>query len=162
MAQRVLATFSGIAIVSATVRIVTRFRYLKGARVDDYLFLAAAIFKVVADGLLFASYTHRVIVHTKDPEINRVFFQRIGTQLTLASLNEVFDMSTIFLIKMSFLFYFRRLVDKLPTFNNWWWINLGLLLPTTVLMIAGTFIICPHLGRSIIGSLPPLRYINLY
>ena len=149
-----LGAFSGIAIISATTRILIRFRHLKGVRVDDYLFLAAAIFKVVADGFLFTSYAHQPLAayHVRNKgNLNKAYIQQLGTQLTFAELNELFDWSTIFFIKLSFLFYFRILLDRLPKFQVWWWMNLGLLLPTTIVMICATFIVCPYLGISTIG-----------
>lgn len=158
MAQGVLGTFSGIAIISAAIRLIIRFRQLKGVRVDDYLFLAAATLKVVADGLFFACYAHQPMTPHRDIEeakFNQAFIQMLGNQLTFAQLNEVFNWSAIFSIKLSFLFYFRILVDRLPKFRVWWWMILGLLLPTMALMTCATFIACPHLGISMFGYLRP-------
>lgn len=156
MAQGVLGTFSGIAIFSAAIRLIIRFRQLKAVRIDDYLFLAAAMFKVTADGLLFACYAHEpraAYRGIQEAKFNKAIIQKLGNQLTFAQLTDVFGWSTIFFIKLSFLFYFRILVNRLPKFQVWWWMNLGLLLPTTALMMCATFIVCPHLGISMIGSL---------
>ena len=156
MTQGVLGSFSGIAIISAAIRLIIRFRQSKGVRIDDYLFLAAAMSKVAADGLLFACYAHEPMAPysgIQEAKFSKAIIHKLGNQLTFAQLTDVFDWSTIFLIKLSFVFYFRILVIRLPKFQIWWWMNLGLLLPTTALMICASFIACPHLGISIIGSL---------
>lgn len=158
MLQGVTGAFSGIAIICAIIRIHIRFRQLKGIRVDDYLFLAAAIIKVAADGFLFASFSRQPMAayaayRASQAQGNEGLIKDLGAQLTLAKLNEVFDWASIFLIKLCFLSYFRGFVDRLSKFKAWWWLNLALLLPTTAVIISAAFIVCPALGITTVGCL---------
>ena len=156
--QGTLCTFFGISIISATTRVLIRFRNLKGVRVDDYFFLAAAISTVVAFGLILASWDRfpkNEIAGSDTAQPTNAFIEQVANRHIIILLASVFYWCTIFLIKICFLFYFRGLVDRLSKFQTLWWMNLGLLLPTTALNICSPFIACPHLSASSIGSLLP-------
>ena len=125
---------------------------------DDYLFFVALATLIAGVGLFFAyigtSYTFYAVAEGKvQPPLD--FLQEIENASTYAEIAELLCWTTIFMVKFSFLFYFRALVNKLPVMEVWWWFNLVLFVPIAGIMIPGTFIVCPHTGSSVIGGLGP-------
>lgn len=55
--------------------------------------------------------------------------------------------------QVSFLFYFRALVNRLYRMEVWWWFTFAVLVPSAAISIAGAFIVCAHTGSSILGML---------
>ena len=74
--------------------------------------------------------------------------QKSADAATYAQIGEVLCWATILSIKLSFLIYFRALVDRLYKVELWWWFNIVVFIPIAAIMISGPFIACPHVGQA--------------
>lgn len=122
---------------------------------DDHFFFIAVLALIPGAGLFFAyigtSYEAEVVIEGKAPPPPD-FIRRLDNAATYASIAELLCWTTIFSIKFSFLFYFRALVNRLYKMEVLWWLTLAVLVPTAAISIVGTFIVCPHIGSSILGK----------
>ena len=145
-----------IAVISAAARAFIRIFYLKRINLDDYFFFLAVATLVPGEGLFFSYvrtlYEIEAITEGKAvPPSN--FLQRLYNAATYCATAELLCWATIFLVKFSFLFYFRALVNRLYRMEVWWWFTLAVLVPIAAISIVGTFIVCPYIGPSILGML---------
>lgn len=130
---------------------------MKVIHADDYLFCLATLtliagtalsYTFVGDYFLFLAISEG----RTPPPLN--FTQKITEAATYALIAEVLCWTTIFSVKLSFLLYFRALVDRLYRVELWWWFNIVVFIPIAAINILGPFIVCPHTGPSVFGKPP--------
>ncbi|KAI4114115.1 MAG: hypothetical protein LQ345_005051 [Seirophora villosa] len=139
----------GMALIAYAARTCIRTLVVKQFLVEDALLLLAVVCLCGTTGLAFSNMhslynTLAVILHGPDltqlvdtlnqiPEISK----RNNAAATLW-------WSVIYPVKLAFLFFFRRLIVRLPRLYIWWWVAL----PLTVLAWAGALVAdwltCPY------------------
>ena len=50
----------------------------------------------------------------------------------------------IFLVKLAFLFFFRRLISRLRNLNIWWWFATTLTIIAGLVSVAASWLTCPY------------------
>ena len=140
-----------IAILSVVARLAIRLRHQKRLSWDDgFVFVGAAclicafaILFVFLDGLYLAeAFTER----PSSPDFR-------GVRNPILAIQDFHKFSTVCLIllwtgiccvKFSFLFLFRKLVDRIRWLTVYWWIITGLNLATWLYGVASQVIGCPY------------------
>lgn len=148
-AQGITGALFGMALIAYAARTCIRTLVVKQFLVEDALLLLAVVCLCGTTGLAFSNMhslynTLAVILHGPDltqlvdtlnqiPEISK----RNNAAATLW-------WSVIYPVKLAFLFFFRRLIVRLPRLYIWWWVAL----PLTVLAWAGALVAdwltCPY------------------
>jgi hypothetical protein len=65
--------------------------------------------------------------------------------------------STIFMVKFSYMLFFRPLTSRLRFLQIWWWAIIGILTPSFIVIIAVSIWVCGYFDMSFIGGKPDLR-----
>lgn len=136
--------------------------HIKRIQADDYSFCVATLTSIAGAGLFYAfigdCFLFRAISEgTTPPPLD--FMQKTTDAAAYALVAELMCWTTIFSVKLSFLLYFRALVDRLYKVELWWWFNIVVFVPIAVIMILGPFIICPHAGPSVFCK-PPMTLLG--
>lgn len=138
-------------MVAAAARAYIRIFHLKLIHADDYLFFLAAAALVAGNGLFYAFigifYHLQAIAEGKalpSPDL----LHDIENAATYALFAQLVCWTAIFSVKLSFLLYFRALVNRLYKMEAWWWFTFVVFIPIAAVMIPGPFIVCPHIGLS--------------
>ena len=132
--------------------------HIKRIHADDYFFCVATLTLIAGAGLLYAFigeyYFSRAVGEGRTPPpVN--FEQEVADAATYGLIAEVLCWTTIFSIKMSFLVYFRPLVNRLHKVELWWWFNIVALVPIGGVIISGPFIVCPYAGQPLLRKRSP-------
>lgn len=158
-------TFFGVAIVAATARAYIRIFHIKRIHADDYLFCLATLTLIAGAGLFYVFigdyFLFRAISEGRTPP-PLDFMQKITDAATYALIAQLLCWTTIFSVKLSFLLYFRALVDRLYKVELWWWFNIVVFVPIAAIMISGPFIACPHAGPSVLCKPPTNILVGLF
>ena len=125
----------------------------RSVHADDYCFFLALATLITGIGLFYAFVRDYFLLQDVLggkvlPPAN--FEKRIEHGSNYALFAQLFCWATIFAIKFSFLIYFRVLVRKLPFFEAWWWFILAFFIPSAIVTVPGSFIMCPHTSPSVI------------
>jgi len=153
--QIIIWVFFGLAMVTATSRIVIRLLYQRRLRLDDYLLLLSCAFLTAATGVLY--YGTSIIFLISEIAVNpaEVFKPGANQVEILRKVNLVskinwtyltLSWATIFWIKFGFLALFRQLVDRVARLYTFW---KGVVVFTTLVFafaICDGFIACPKQG----------------
>ena len=60
--------------------------------------------------------------------------------------------ATVYAVKYSYMFFFKRLVRRVKKIEIWWWIVFGILVPISLAGCLFDFTICPVFGEDFIGE----------
>jgi len=153
--KAVIFTFLAIAIVAAAARTLFRVKQSRRLELDD-VFLIVAI--ITLSAFVGVVYTVRDLMYLsvyvslgmKDPgfPLDGTFdpsksFHYYGMMDEAAS---VLVWTSIFAIKFSFVFFFRKLTQRVRGIEIWWWIVVLALVPCALICMFLGFIICPTLN----------------
>ena len=155
----VIGVFFGIAIIAAAFRVCSRFYLRRRLHLDDALLIFASVSLAAATGLLYygTSAIYLVEALSVDPSIESgniagfidnlqetfdetALFQKITWAYVALSY------TTIFIVKLGFLSFFRELVKYWPRVNLYWKLVVVFTAICYVFAICDTFIACPKLG----------------
>lgn len=150
-------------MIAAAARAFVRIHHLKRINADDYFFFFAIAALIAGAGLFFAFIgTSYIVLAVSEgrtlPPPN--FMQKMENAARYALFAQLLSWTTIFSVKISFLFYFWALVNRLYKMEIWWWFTFATFVPITATMISGPFIVCPYTGPSILRRLRPLSIKN--
>ena len=141
--------------MAAITRMTIRVCYIRRFNLDDYMFLLAFLACIIANGLNFFSerITYLVIAITQESSLpSEDLFSELGDSIYKGIAAEIFMWTTIYSIKFTFLFYFRTIVSRIFRLEVWWWVNLVVLIPNTVISVFGTFVVCLHVDSKTLGD----------
>ena len=152
--KALIFTFLVIAIVAAAARTFFRVKQSRRLELDDVFLILAIITLSAFVGVI---YTIRDLMYlsvyvslgTEDPgfPLDGTFdpiksFRFYGIMDEAAS---VLVWTSIFAIKFSFVFFFRKLTRRVRGIKIWWWIVVVALVPCALICMFLGFIICPTL-----------------
>ena len=148
--------FYALAISAATWRTAIRVRLGQGLEIDDGLLFLACIFITISTVLLYISIsyvymfehlaTHVDSTSTYDDLLKRLIWFR-----AMMVAHEVLCQSATFTIRLSFLLFFRRLIDRLGRIIYYW--------RSTVIVTAAVF---PSFASLVLASKYPRAQWNCY
>ena len=152
--QAAEGTFFGLAIIFAVSRISIRLYKFRRIYADDYFLFLAMAALIGSNGFYFVAVPELYFFSTASITlaITPNIIQTATDSATYSIAAQVLSWTTIFAVKLSFIFYFRTLVQRLPWLMMWWRIVLAVCVPVAIVSICGTFIVCPYVGYSILGQ----------
>ena len=119
----------------------------KKVQVEDYILFFAVVCLCAATGLAYATLTAQyallqLVLHGFEDDIELLGeIPRISKQSNAAS---NFWWLVIFLVKMAFLFFFRRLTFRLRSLKIWWWFATTLTIIAGLVSIVASWLTCPY------------------
>lgn len=143
----------GLALLSAVVRTVIRFKYKQHRHLIDEFLLLVACASLTASTIILIKYTTvmaEFAVLFADIEHLSLSIDQT-TAVTPAFQNclyahNVLTWVTIFAVKFSYLSFLRSIVDRLPGIMLFWKITVGISVICFGFNASSTFISCPHFG----------------
>lgn len=147
--QGVTGGLFGLAIIAFVIRSYIRIRINKQVNVEDFILLLAVVSLCGATGLAYATLTAQY-------ELLQLVLHGFADDLAFKQLAEIPRTSkeenaatniwwlVIFLVKMAFLFFFRRLISRLRTLNIWWWFATTLTIIAGLVSVAVSWLTCPY------------------
>ena len=153
--QATQGIFFALAVILAVLRITMRLYKFHRIYADDGFLIVAMAALISSHGLTFSSLADSYsFAHTFEAELplSPETRERTTRTATYTTTSLVLAWITIFAVKLSFLYYFRTLVQRLPRLMIWWQIVLIVCIPVAVVSICATFIVCPYLGYNMLGQ----------
>lgn len=115
---------TGISLCFLLFRLFVRLNAFQHLYSDDYIIIAAWVMKLVTDILWQINvpilYEYFAIVAGKKP-LDVSFVNKSTTLLRTAMILNIHFYSTLWLVKLSILMFFRRLGSKVKGQKIWWW-----------------------------------------
>jgi hypothetical protein len=146
-------TTIGTSIIVAIGRITIRVHRFRRFYTDDYFLLLALAALIGSNALFFAAVPELYLFASAflgQVLLYKSLFQAAADTSVLACAAEILSWITIFAVKVSFLFYFRNLIERVHRLTVWWRIVLSICIPVAIISICSTFIVCPYVGSEIV------------
>lgn len=152
--QVVSGALFAIAIITASSRVFIRRRLLiQRFQIDDWLLLLACICLTSETILLFITIPHLYFVQNlgKSPSLGvSISIERILEEIKWFQRGDcaflVVTWMAIFFVKFSFLFFFRRMIDRLRKIVIYWKVIVVANLFIFVFSVLEGFLVCPKSG----------------
>lgn len=150
--QATAGVFYGIAVLSVLARGVIRFTTRRQLALDDYFLFAAFAFLTAVIALVYRllDSIYLATAVERNPAIFFQFSQKQTQQLLSQALNEniflVLAWTTTFLVKFSFLAFFRHLIRNVERIQRYYW---GIVIFTGItwmFLTSEAFILCSDFG----------------
>lgn len=152
IAQVTAGLFYGIAALSVCARGAIRFMTRRPLALDDYLLFVAFGFLTGVTGLVYW-LIDTLYVSTAVVNAPVLFFQLSSAQITQilnqALLQNIFlalAWTTTFLVKFSFLAFFRQLIRNVASIEYYYWFVVGLTVVSWMFLVPEAFILCSNFG----------------
>jgi len=123
--------------------------------VDDGFFFLAAITLIAGTATCYIDIPYLYEQNNVTPGttvITPEFIQLLLRSLRIQTAADFLFSVTLFLVKLSFLFFFHGLLRRVRGLTIWWWCVLGMTVPLNILFICCIFIVCPHYDESVLGG----------
>lgn len=147
-----MAVFFALAILSVLARGSVRFRTKRALAVDDYLLFSAAVLLIGDTGFLYSICDNLYL--SSAAQLDPAITLRLGSQ-GVADLTDAaqgyrsflaITWTSIFLVKLSFLAFFKPLIGKAPGIRAHYWTVVALTTISWLLCVIEPFILCPNSG----------------
>ncbi|KAL8724159.1 MAG: hypothetical protein Q9181_006953 [Wetmoreana brouardii] len=161
--KAVVSVLFTAAMLAAIGRLAIRFRYQNRLSADDYVLLLGCSSLIAAftlTNVMFEDiyFDMSLILGPRElvlqESASEDFVNHILEHQQLSFSTEVMCWVTIFAVKMSFLLFFRQLVDRLGALLTFWTVTVGIVVVSWIFCICSIFISCPHFGLSSIVAFP--------
>lgn len=145
------------AMLATIGRVAIRFRYQNRLFADDYVLLFGCSSLIAAFTLIivmFEDIYFDMSLILGSPELvlqesaTAGFVNRILKYQQLSFSTEVMCWVTIFAVKMSYLLFFRQMLDRVRALLTYWAVTVGVVVVSGIFCICSIFISCPHFGVS--------------
>lgn len=144
--------FYGIAVISVVVRGAIRVITRRKFALDDYFLFVAFAFLTAVTGLIY--YLLDGIYVSTAVESNPVLIFRISSAQVNLILNQALNeniflalaWTTTFLVKFSFLAFFRQLIRNVNNIKYYYWSVVALTVVTWMSLTSEAFILCSDFG----------------
>ena len=157
-AQQVVLSLLFVAAMLATIgRLAIRYHYQRRLFADDYVLLfgcSSLIAAFTLTNVMFEDIYFDMSLILGPGELvlqesaSADFVDRILIYQQLSFSTEVMCWVTIFAVKMSFLLFFRQLLDRVKSLSTYWMLTVGIVVVSGIFCICSIFISCPHFGVS--------------
>jgi hypothetical protein len=151
--QATVGVFFSLSILSILARAGIRLRTRRALSLDDYLLFAAAVFLSGGTGLMYTILDNLYLATAiqLDPTIVfRVDSARLTHLLMTATQQNhaflILAWTTTFLVKFSFLAFFRQLIWNVTGIRRYYWVVVGVTVVSWLFLISEPFILCSDFG----------------
>ena len=137
----------GLAVIAFLVRCYIRFRVLRQFAIEDGILLVAfacliaatainyvnllSIYNVLAAILFGSGDTLFQLLNDVEPSAKRT--DAIVTLWWLV----------LYSVKLAYLFFFRKFIDRVPRMRIYWWCVICFLIPSAIVCFVMTYVACP-------------------
>ena len=145
------------AILATISRLSIRCRYQKRLLVDDYVLLFGCSTLIAAFTLVNVMYEDvyfdMFIILGPAEQVYQVstspgFVNRILKYQQFSFSTETLCWVTIFAVKISYLVFFRQMLDRLKRLITYWRVTTGIVVISGLFCVCSIFISCPRFGVS--------------
>ena len=150
--------FSTTAILATIGRLTLRYRYHRRLFMDDFVLLfgcSSLIAAFTLTNIMLEGVRSNMIPVLSAPSglqlhetVSPDFKEHILKYQPLSFIANVLCWVTIFAVKISFLLFFRQLLDRLDTLLKFWKATVGIVAVSAIYCISSIFISWPHFGTS--------------
>ncbi|CAL8584587.1 hypothetical protein XPA_010174 [Xanthoria parietina] len=154
------AVLLGICVFSATSRFYIRLWVGKSFSIDD-VFLLGAVCSLICAVVIMYSVTLDKLYQVQalsaglpkaidigfmvqDLPLDPSFFRPVYQYLKWITVNQTLAWSSIMAVKFSFLFHFRKLIDRIPPLITYWWCVVAFNVIAWGYGFSTYFLVCPH------------------
>lgn len=153
-----VGVFFGLALIMTAARTAIRVHRFRRVFVDDYFLFLAVASLIASTGLFFSLilfvYTFAAVAAgpagLESAPLDYINAAINATNVAYAA--DALACTTVFAVKLSFLFFFRHLIQRLRDLKILWWCVLMICIPVGIVCICLPFIVCPYVGKLVIGS----------
>ncbi|KAF7895361.1 hypothetical protein EAF00_007175 [Botryotinia globosa] len=140
-----------LAVVAALIRFYIRIRIQKQFAIDDTLIIVGILCITASIGLLFnyidnLFMAEALILGTSEiyTQLPKDFIQRIYDYSERSTISLMCAWGAIVSVKFSFLFFFKKLIDRIKSMTRYWWVVFVLNLIIAGYGMAIYILACPH------------------
>jgi hypothetical protein len=142
-------------MTSVVARVVLRLRTWRRLFLDDYFLFLGASFLIATTGMLYTIYT-TLYIDTAILADLTVAFAISATQLQDVVNNAASYTITVivlcwcatFSVKLSFLAFFKQLINGVPKMRVYYWFMVVFVVVTWAFLVGEAFILCPYFGSA--------------
>ncbi|KAI4184917.1 MAG: hypothetical protein LQ346_006018 [Caloplaca aetnensis] len=154
------AVLLGLCALSVTLRFYIRVRLQRDFSIDDAFLIVAFGCLICAMVVLYtATLNNLYLVHDlstalpfamsmgfpiEDMPADSAFLQPVYEYLKWITVNQTLAGCSVFAVKFSFLFLFRKLIDRLPRLITYWWFALAFNIAAFGYCFSTNFLNCPY------------------
>ena len=166
--QVLVGTFYGVAIITASVRLILQIRFHRRLHVDDYFLIFACI--TLTAGTILGYANVGALYWTQELNYNpSQFFVFLAQHVDIAAHIDRYERlyyswpvllwATIFVVKFAYLAFFRRLIERIRPLFIYWKIIVGITVVSFPICIISVYVACVKHGLEA-GKLSgaPLHY----
>ena len=118
-------------------------------RTEDFILLFAVACLCAITGLKYSSLVAQYeliqkLLHGLGGDLSFDTLGEIPKNWKLENAEATLELLVIYLVKIAYLFFFRRLISRLRNLNNWWWLATALTVMAGLVSEAATWWTCPH------------------
>lgn len=130
------------------IRNYIRIRILKEFSAEDYLLLLAAVCLSAATGLAYA--TMRYQYNSLQVILEGDFGSRSKLLSKIPQISKEENMAAtlwwfvIFPVKLAYLVFFGRLIDRVRVLNMWWWFSIAFTVLGWIACVVADWVTCPY------------------
>ncbi|MCJ1307077.1 hypothetical protein MMC25_000723 [Agyrium rufum] len=145
----ITGTLFAAAIIAYGIRTYIRLRVLKRFLADDFLLSFAVICLIAVTALAYTGMQNEydllaVILHGADPALLVGLLDRIPQTSMEENAISTLWWFVIVPVKLAFLFFFRRLLYRVPDLKIWWYIVVVFTILAGLTCIAVSWLTCPY------------------
>lgn len=148
-----IGLFLGIALSLAAGRTYIRIVQTRKITVDDGFFYLAVAALIAGTTTCYVDIPYLYVQQNVDPKttvITPAFINLLIHSLKIQAATDVLLSTTLFAVKLSFLFFFHGLLRRLRSLTIWWWCILVIMVPFAVVFMSFIFIVCPYFDERVL------------
>lgn len=165
--QAVTSVLFTAAILATIGRVIIRLQYQTRLSADDYVLLfgcsslvaAFTLINVMFESLFFHTGLLLGSVEPVLQELTSAGFEKdILVLQRLVVSNETMCWITVFAVKISYLLFFRHLLNRMKSHLTYWTVTMCIVIVSGIFCICNIFILCPQFGVSASKHLDTMQF----
>ena len=139
----------GLAMIAFVIRSFIHLRINKQIHAEDFILLFAVACLCALTGLKYSSLVAQYdlfpeLLNGLGGDLAFDVWGEITRTWKVENSEEILEFLVIYLVKLAYLFFFRRLIFRLRNLNNWWWVATSLTIVTGLVSEAAVWWTCPR------------------
>lgn len=150
-------TVLAISIITILARVALRLQRTHSLAFDDYFLIVALITLVGACAVQqhYRDITYMILNTSSGNEIPPASIAKDSvTETQILTATSVLLWTSIFCVKFSFLFFFRKLISRLRALQIYWWVVFAVVLAGALTSIPMSFFECAYFGDDLLAHCP--------